>query len=315
VEIGYFLSCEEHTPAELVRGAQLAEQAGFTRAWISDHFHPWTDAEGQSPFVWGVLGGIAQATRLHVTTAVTCPTFRIHPVVVAQASATAACMFEGRFSLGVGTGEALNEHVTGLPWPRVAIRQEMLEEAVDIIRRLWEGEQVSVDGDYFDVDRARLYTLPETPPAILVSGFGPASTKLAARIGDGYMTVSPDDESVRIYRDAGGTGPVQGGLKVCWAADADEARRTAHRLWAHELVPGQLAQDAPTPTHFEQVRELVTEDMVADQVVHGPDPQPYVDAIREYADAGFDELYIGQMGPDQEGLIRFLHDEVLPRLG
>ena len=142
MEIGYFLSCEEHTPVELIRGAQLAEQAGFTKAWISDHFHPWNDAEGQSPFVWAVLGGIAQATGLHLTTAVTCPTFRIHPVVVAQAAATAACMFEGRFSLGVGTGEALNEHVTGLPWPRVAVRQAMLEEAVGIIRRLWEGGQV-----------------------------------------------------------------------------------------------------------------------------------------------------------------------------
>jgi G6PDH family F420-dependent oxidoreductase len=314
VEIGYFLSCEEHSPSELIRGAQLAEEAGFGKAWISDHFHPWNDAEGQSPFVWGVLGAIAQATGLHVTTAVTCPTFRIHPVVVAQAAATAACMFEGRFSLGVGTGEALNEHVTGLPWPRVAVRQAMLEEAVGIIRRLWEGGLVSVDGDHYDVDNARIYTLPDTPPDILVSGFGPESTKLAARIGDGFMTVSPDAESVRTYREAGGTGLVQGGLKVCWAADADAARKTAHRLWAHELVPGQIAQDAPTPAHFEQISALVTEDMVAEQVVHGPDPQPYVEAIREYADAGFDELYIGQMGPDQEGMIRFLREQVLPQL-
>jgi G6PDH family F420-dependent oxidoreductase len=223
-------------------------------------------------------------------------------------------MFEGRFSLGVGTGEALNEHVTGLPWPRVAVRQAMLEEAVGIIRRLWEGGLVSVDGDHYDVDNARIYTLPDTPPDILVSGFGPESTKLAARIGDGFMTVSPDAESVRTYREAGGTGLVQGGLKVCWAADADAARKTAHRLWAHELVPGQFAQDAPTPAHFEQISALVTEDMVAEQVVHGPDPQPYVEAIREYADAGFDELYIGQMGPDQEGMIRFLREQVLPQL-
>jgi G6PDH family F420-dependent oxidoreductase len=312
VEIGYFLSCEEHTPSELMRGAQVAEQAGFSKAWISDHFHPWNDAEGQSPFVWAVLGGIAQATQLHVTTAVTCPAFRLHPVIIAQAAATAACMFDGRFSLGVGTGEALNEHVTGLPWPRVAVRQAMLEEAVDIIRRLWQGSQVSVDGEYFAVDNARIYTLPDTPPDILVSGFGPESTKLAARIGDGFMTVSPDGEAVRTYRDEGGKGLVQGGLKVCWGPDMDEARRTAHRLWGHELIPGQFGQDAPTPAHFEQVSTLVTEEMVADKVVHGPDPQPYVDAIREYAGAGFDELYIGQMGPDQEGMIRFLQREVLP---
>lgn len=315
VEIGYFLSSEEHTPGELLRGAVLAEEAGFRRAWISDHFHPWTDAQGQSPFVWSVLGGIAATTRLHVTTAVTCPSFRIHPVVIAQAAATAACLFDGRFALGVGSGEALNEHVTGLPWPRVDVRLAMLEEAVEVIRTLWEGRLTSLDGEYFDVENARIYTLPAAPPDILVSGFGRKSTQLAARIGDGFMTTQPDAEAVRTYRDAGGAGPVQGGLKVCWGPDAGEAAALAHRLWAHELIPGQLAQDAPTPRHFEQVMSLVTQDMVAEKVVHGPDPEPYVAAIQRYVDAGFDEVYVGQMGPDQEGLIAFLAKEVLPHFG
>lgn len=312
VEIGYFLSSEEHTPGELVHGAIRAEEAGFRKAWISDHFHPWNDAQGQSPFVWSVLGGIAQATQLHLTTAVTCPTFRTHPVVVAHAAATTACLFEGRFSLGVGTGEALNEHVTGLPWPRVEVRLAMLEEAVQIIRTLWEGRLTSFDGEYFDVENARLYTLPAAPPDILVSGFGDKSTRLAARIGDGFMTVQPDAHAVRTYRDAGGEGPAQGGLKVCWGPDASEALALAHRLWANEQIPGQMSQDAPTPRHFEQLMSLVPESMVAEAVPHGPDPAPYVEAVQRYVDAGFDEVYVGQIGPDQEGMIDFFAREVLP---
>ena len=191
---GYFLSAEEYTPAELVEQAVLAEEAGFEALWISDHFHPWNDEQGQSPFVWSVIGAISARTALPVTTAVTCPTVRIHPVIVAQAAATSAVMLEGRFRLGVGSGEALNEHVMGLPWPPAEIRLEMLEEAVGLIRRLWEGDVVTHRGRYYNVDGARIYTLPDSPPPIPVSGFGPRATDLAARIGDAYVTTSPDTE-------------------------------------------------------------------------------------------------------------------------
>jgi G6PDH family F420-dependent oxidoreductase len=184
--IGLFLSSEERTAPELVELAARGEAAGFPCAWISDHYHPWTDTQGQSPFVWTVLGGIAQATReLRVTTAVTCPTVRIHPAVIAQAAATTATLLPGRFALGVGSGEALNEHVLGDRWPRTEIRLEMLEEAVEVIRALWTGKVVNYRGRHYEVEHARIYSRPAEPPAIYVSGFGPKAIALAGRIADG----------------------------------------------------------------------------------------------------------------------------------
>ncbi len=313
--IGYFLSCEEHPGSELVKAAVLAERAGFPSAWISDHFHPWLDDQGHSPFVWSVLGGIASATeRLRVHTAVTCPTMRMHPAIVAQAAATTQELFGGRFGLGVGTGEALNEHILGGKWPTPEERLSMLEEAVALIRRMWTGAVVDHHGDHYVVENARLYTVPATLPPIHVSGFGDMSIELAARIGDGFMTTVPDPDAVARYRRAGGKGSVHGGLKVCWAQDEAQAVKTAHTYWRNQFLPGQLAQDLPTPAHFEMASSLVTEQMVAEQVVCGPDPQRHAAAVTQYLDAGFDEVYVAQMGPDQEGMIRFYEHEVLPRL-
>jgi G6PDH family F420-dependent oxidoreductase len=318
--IGYFLSSEEHPGSELVTAAAQAEQAGFAAAWISDHFHPWLDEQGHSPFVWSVLGGIAQATStLRVTTAVTAPIMRIHPAILAQAAATTAELFgevqgKPRFAFGVGTGEALNEHILGDHWPIPEVRFSMLEEAVALIRELWKGETVDHDGEHYVVENARLYTLPGTPPPILVSGFGEKSVQLAARIGDGFITTSPNSEHVELYRKCGGKGPTQGGVKVCWHEDKNQAAKIAHQTWRNSFLPGQLAQDLPTPTHFDQASELVTEQMVADKVPCGPDPEVHLKAIREYLDAGLDEVYVSQMGPDQEGMIRFYEREVLPNL-
>src|SRR3954452_3642480 len=318
--IGYFLSAEEHSGSELVRAAALAEQSGFPAAWISDHFHPWLDEQGHSPFVWSVLGGIAAATeRLRVTTAVTCPTVRIHPAIIAQAAATTAELFgqvdgRSRFDLGVGTGEALNEHILGDHWPTPEQRLSMLEEAVALILELWKGETVDHDGEHYVVENARIYTLPSTPPEILVSGFGEKAIEVAARIGDGFITTSPNAEHIALYRRHGGTGRLQAGVKVCWHEDRQQAVKIAHKTWRNSFVPGQLAQDLPTPTHFDQASELVTEEMVAEKVTCGTDPEKHVAALREYVDAGFDEVYVAQMGPDQEGMIRFYEKEVLPRL-
>lgn len=202
MRIGYFLSTEEFTPAELVEQAVAAERAGFEALWISDHFHPWNDQQGQAAFVWGVIGALSQACSLPVTTAVTCPTVRMHPAIVAQAAATAAVQLEGRFTLGVGTGEALNEHVLGDAWPGWDVRAEMLEEAVALIRRLWEGDVVTTRGRHYEVDNARIYTLPEQPPDVYVSGFGPKATDLAARIGDGYVGTSPSPDLVGRFKAA-----------------------------------------------------------------------------------------------------------------
>jgi len=313
-ELGYFLSSEEHGPRALVQQAQAAERHGFGSVWISDHFHPWLDSQGHSPFVWTTIGGIAATTSLRVTTAVTCPTVRMHPAVVAHAAATAAAALEGRFRLGVGSGENLNEHVLGDHWPPADVRLEMLEEAVEVMRELWTGEVVTRHGKHYTVENARLYTLPDGPIEVPVSAFGPKATEVAARIGDGFVTTSPDAEGLRRYRELGGTGPAQAGVKVCWAPDEATARKTAFELWKSSSVPGQLSQDLPMPSHFEQAAELVTEDMVAEKMPCGPDPERHVEVLRKYLDAGFDELYVSQAGDDQDGFFEFFRTEVEPRL-
>ncbi|MGK5545937.1 TIGR03557 family F420-dependent LLM class oxidoreductase [Streptomyces sp. URMC 127] len=314
-EYGYFLSTEEHGPADLVEQARMAEQAGFTSLWISDHFHPWNSEQGQSPFVWSVIGALSQATSLPVRTAVTCPIMRMHPAVVAQAAATASVQLGGRFRLGVGSGEALNEHILGGAWPQAAVRLEMLQEAVQVMRALFEGGEVSHHGKHYTVENARLYTVPDEPVPIDVSAFGPAATELAGRIGDGFLTMAPDAEAVdRFRRSGGGAKPVHGGLKVCWGTDRDEAVRTAHRLWATEQLPGELNQILPTPRHFEQASELVSVERVASAVTCGDDLDAHLAAIGAYAAAGFDTVYINQIGPDQRGFFDFYRSKVLPQL-
>ena len=314
VALGYFLSSEEHDSHKLVESAVLAERAGFGTATISDHFHPWLPEQGQSPFVWSVLGAIAQATtELRVTTAVVCPTIRIHPAIIAQAAATTQQLFGGRFALGLGSGEALNEHILGDRWPSIEVRLDMLEEAIGIIRRLWTGTTLDHHGRHYTVENARLWTLPDSPPPILLSAFGPRSVALAARTCEGYIGAWPAKGLIGRYRELGGRGPALGELKVCWHRSAEEAVRIAHRSWRHELVPGQGSQDLPTTTHFAQASAIVTEEMVGERIPCGPDPQRHLAAIQAYVDAGYDEVHILQMGPDQQGMLRFYQREILPR--
>ncbi len=315
MRVGYFLSSEEFGPRELVRQARMAEQAGFDGLWISDHFHPWNDEQGHSGFVWATIGAIAQATsRMKLTTAVTCPTVRIHPAIIAQAAATSAVLLEGRFALGLGTGEALNEHILGDRWPAVDTRLEMLEEAVQVIRSLWQGGMQSHQGRHYQVENARIYDLPEQAPPVLISGFGSKSTSLAARIGDGYCTVGPDAEAVESFRNEAGAGKlVAGGMKASVAEDEKQARETVHRLWPNEQLPGELAQILPTPAHFEQASELVSVKQASKDVPCGPGPECQLEAIQAYADAGFDELYIQQIGDDQERFFELYAKEILPR--
>lgn len=312
MKLGYFLSSEEHGPRELVRNARMAQEQGFEALWISDHFHPWNDEQGQSPFVWGTIGALSEAVTLPITTAVTCPIVRIHPAVIAQAAATAAVQTEGRFVLGVGSGEALNEHVLGDRWPSADVRLEMLEEAIGLIRTLHQGDEVTHHGKHYTVENARIYTVPERPVPIYVSAFGPKAVKIAARCGDGYVSVGPAGELVEKYRAEGGRGPAQSGLKVCWAESEEDAVATAHRLWPNDGLPGELAQVLPTPKHFEQASELVTPDMIREAVPCGPDPEKYAEKIKEFADAGFDEVYVQQIGPDQQGFFEFWAKQVVP---
>ncbi len=315
VALGYAISSEEHWPNDIIQHAQLAEQAGFSFALISDHYHPWVDSQGHSPFVWSVIGGIAHATdRLRLGTGVTCPTIRIHPAIIAQAAATAGAMMPGRFFLGVGSGENLNEHILGDAWPEADVRQEMLAEAVEVIRLLWQGGMQSHRGRHYTVQNARIYTLPEQPVPIMVAASGPKAATLSGEIGDGFIGTSPDAETIQTFEQAGGKGkPRYGQLTVCWAEDEASARKTALEIWPNAGIPGELSQELPQPAHFEQAAQLVTEDKIAETIVCGPDPQRHIEQIQKYADAGYDHIYIHQVGPDQAGFINFYQREILPR--
>jgi coenzyme F420-dependent glucose-6-phosphate dehydrogenase len=315
-KIGYSLSSEEFDAPTLVGLARRAEEAGFSFAGISDHFHPWVDAQGESPFVWAVLGGIAQATeRLQVLTGVTCPTTRMHPAIVAHAAATAAQLMPGRFALGVGTGENLNEHILGDRWPAVAERQDRLEEAIEVIRELWSGKLTSHRGQHYTVENARLYSLPEEPPPLLVAVAGERSVELAGRVADGIVGTAPVAESAESFRaGAGADKPAYGQLHVCWAEDEAGARRTALEIWPNGGISGSYFLELPLPAHFEEAAEVLDEEDMAESVVCGPDPERHLAAIREFLDAGYEHVYVHQVGPDQEGFFGFYEREVLPRL-
>ena len=317
MEIGYAMSSEEHRPNTLVAQARRAEEVGFSFALISDHFHPWVDAQGHSPFVWSVIGGIAQVTeRLRLGTGVTCPIMRIHPAILAQAAATAADMLPGRFFFGVGTGENLNEHILGDHWPPSDVRREMLDEAIEIIRLLWQGGTRSFEGAFFTVENARIYTLPDELPPIMVAASGPESASLAGLIGDGLISTAPKGNLVQAF-DEMGSGrqrPHYGQLTVCVAEDEAEARRIAYKQWPNAGITGELSAELPLPAHFEQAAQMVTEDMVAEAVICGMDAGRHLEKIQEYVDAGFENVYVHQIGPDQEVFFRFYEREILPRL-
>jgi coenzyme F420-dependent glucose-6-phosphate dehydrogenase len=313
-KLGYSLSSEEFDAPTLVSQAERAEAAGFSFAGISDHFHPWVDAQGESPFVWGTLGAIAARTeRLELITGVTCPTQRIHPAIVAQAAATVAQLMPGRFSLGVGTGENLNEHIVGERWPSTVERQDRLAEAIEVIRDLWEGELTSHRGEYYRVENARIYSMPEEPPPLLVAVAGSRSVEIAAEYGDGLVGTSPIAQSVEQFRDEGGEGkPTYGQLHVCWAEDEAEARKTAHRIWPNAAISGGYMLEMTIPARFEEAAENVREEDVAEAVICGPDPERHRAAIQEYVDAGYDHVYVHQVGDDQEGFFDFYEREILP---
>ena len=315
-EIGYALSSEEHGPRELVANAAKAEAAGFDFLMVSDHFHPWTDKQGNSPFVWSVIGGIAEATdRVWLGTGVTCPTMRIHPAIIAQAAATSAALMPGRFRLGVGTGENLNEHILGDHWPETDVRREMLEEAIEVMRLLWQGGTKSWRGKHYTVEQACIYSLPEEPPDILVAASGPKSIELAGRVGDGYIGLAPKEESVKRFRDAGGEGkPAVGQIEVCWAESEDEGVKTAYEWWPQTALSGELTYELKLPAHFEQACEQVSEDDIREAVVCGPDVEKHVKGVKEFLDAGYTHVYVHQLGPDQDGFLSFYEDEVLPEL-
>jgi G6PDH family F420-dependent oxidoreductase len=313
-EIGYAFSSEEHLPNDMVRHARLAEEAGFTWGLISDHFHPWHDNQGQSPFVWSVIGGIAQATeRFRIGTGVTCPLIRIHPAIVAQAAATSAAMMgPGRFFLGVGTGENLNEHVTGVGWPAPDERVAMLAEAIEIMRELWKGEYTTIRGDWFEVDGARIYTLPEEPIELFVAAGAPNIAQLAGEAGDGLIAVEPDQDVVEDFDDAGGRGkPKIGMVHGCWAERREDALETALRVWPQSGLKGPLNQDLRLPADFMAAAAIVEPKHLEGAMPLGSDADEWRKEIASYEDAGFTHVYVHNVGPDQEGFLRWAGGHLL----
>jgi coenzyme F420-dependent glucose-6-phosphate dehydrogenase len=315
-EFGYALSSEEHGPTQLVENARKAEQHGFEFALVSDHFHPWTDSQGQSPFVWSVIGAIAQATeRIRLGTGVTCPTIRIHPAIVAQAAATSAAMMPERFFLGVGTGENLNEHILGDHWPAPDERLELLEEAIEVMRLLWQGGYQTHRGKHYTVENARLYTLPEQPVEIAVAAAKENAAELAGRVGDAFVNTAPEREPIEAFERAGGKGkPKYGQLTVCWAKRDDEGAKTVHEIWPNAGLGGDLSYELPLPRHFEQATENVTPEDLKEKLPVGPDPARYLEQIRELERVGYTHVYFHQIGRDQDGFFRFWKEKLEPAL-
>lgn len=315
VRIGYTLSAEEFGAPQLVDFAVRAEATGFTFARISDHYLPWAEAQGQSPFAWTVLGAIARATsRIELGTGVTCPLIRYHPALVAQMAATTASLLPGRFTLGLGAGEFLNEHVYGDAFPPPDIRHEMLEEAIDLIRTLWSGDWEQFHGKYYEAQEARIFSLPDRPVPIHVAASGPNAARLAARFGDGMIATAPDPDLVRAYRAPGGNGPIIGQLSICWAPTEQQAARIAREAWPTAAIHGDATWDIRSTRLFDQLTQSVTEDEVAKIITCGPDPRRHLQAIERYVSAGFDSVYLHQVGKNQEGFFRFCERELLPAM-
>ncbi len=314
-QIGYTLSSEEHDPSTLVANARRAEDLGFDFVSISDHFHPWVDRQGHSPFVWSVIGGVAATTqRIGLGTGVTCPTQRIHPAIIAHAAATSACMMPGRFVLGLGTGEALNEHITGERWPEYEVRMERLEEAIAVMRALWSGDVTSHHGRHYTVENARIYDLPDELPPIVIAAGGPRSAELAGRIGEGLWISSVDDETVRAYQAAGGSGSIYAQMGVCWGPSKQEAVKLAHEIWPNAGIRGQASQELPDPAHFEELAGMVSPEDIEQALLCGPDIEPILEQARKALDAGVTHLYLHQIGPDQEPFLEMAAKEILPVL-
>jgi G6PDH family F420-dependent oxidoreductase len=312
---GYKLMSEAHGPRALVENAVKAEAAGFDFVGMSDHFLPWHEEQGHAPFAWSVLGAIAARTeRVGIATGLTCPLIRYHPAIVAQAAATVALLCEGRFTLALGAGERLNEHITGDRWPAVGERHEMLREAIAIIRALFRGEDYSHRGAHYDVEAARLYDVPDQPVEIVVGASGPQSAALAAE-ADGIMGVEPDRTLLDAWRKAGGSGKAYGEIAICYAGTKQEAEKIAHSQHRFGVLDWSVLSELPTPAGFDAATELLKPVDVGRKIPCGPDAEMHAEAIRKFVQAGFDHVAIVGIGPDQDGFIRFFEKELRPLLG
>jgi G6PDH family F420-dependent oxidoreductase len=315
IALGYKLMSEEHGPAALVRNAQRAEQAGFDFAAISDHFSPWIEEQGHSPLAWSVLGALAHATRrMGLMTAVTCPIMRYHPAIVAQGAATIALMSDNRFTLGLGAGERLNEHVVGDGWPGRAERHERFTEAIDIIQGLLAGSLSNYRGRHLRLDHARLFDRPARKPGVAIAAGGPRAAQLAARKGDALIATDPRRELVEAFAAAGGTGPRYAEVALCYGAREDAARATAHRYFRWSLAGWSVMAELPDTEGFAAASEAVSPDQVGEEICCGPSLDHHLEAIDAYVKAGFDHIILCQIGPEQDAFLDFFTRELAPAL-
>ena len=311
MRVGYKLIAEAYSPQELVRQAVRAEEVGFDFVEISDHFHPWFDSQGHSGFAWSILAAAAARTeRIELATGVTCPFIRYHPAGIAQAAATTALLSEGRFTLGVGAGERLNEHVVGRGWPAVRERHEMFREALEIIRLLWSGGYRSYEGKHITLEDARVFDLPETPPRIAVASGGPVSARIAAELGDALFVTEPRTDITEAYTGAGGDGPKYAEVPLSWAPEEPEAARSAREQFRFGLTGWKVQSELPNPVNFEAATAFITEDDMRGVFGIGPDPSVHLATAQQFVDAGYDHLALINAGPDPDGFFDFFASEL-----
>lgn len=315
MKLGYKLMTEQHGPADLVRNAKRAEQAGFDFAAISDHYFPWLEEQGHAPFAWSVLGAVAEATKdLGLMTAVTCPIMRYHPAIIAQAAATMGLLADGRFTLGLGAGERLNEHVVGAGWPGVVERHERLSEALDIIQGLLAGKLTTYRGQHFQLDHAKLFDRPKRKLPVIVAAGGPEAGRLAGEKADGLMVTEPEKELIKAFTSSGGKGPRYAEVAMCCAADEEKARKTAHRYHRWSLAGWSVLAELPHEEAFAAASEHVSVETVGKEISCGPSVDRHLEAIHEFTSIGCDHIILTQIGPDQDFFLDLFERKLAPAL-
>jgi G6PDH family F420-dependent oxidoreductase len=315
MQVGYKIATEAFTPTEVVEQTIAAEEAGFDFVELSDHYHPWLEEQGHSGFTWSMLGAMAAKTeRIGLATGVTCPMIRYHPAVIAQAAATVQLLSGNRFTLGIGSGERLNEHIVGGGWPAVRIRHHMLREALEIINLLWQGGYQSYEGRYLTLEDARVFDLPEQLPVIAVASGGPGASKIAAEYGSGLFATEPKGELVAAYAEHGGNGPKYAEVPMAWAETEDAAVQTALETSRWALTGWPVMSELPNPVNFDAASGTVTADDIRGQFSVGPDLDVHVQQAQPYVDAGFDHIVLQNAGPDPDGFLAARRSELIERV-
>ena len=302
MKIGYKLIAEAYSPTEMVRQCVRAEEAGFDFVEISDHYHPWLPEQQHSGFVWSMLAAMAARTeRIELATGVTCPMIRYHPAIIAQAAATTQLLADGRFTLGVGSGERLNEHVVGQGWPSVTVRHQMFREALEIIRLLWQGGYQSYEGRHLHLEDARVFDLPDTLPPIVVATGGSRASTLAAELGDGIFTTEPRTDLIEAFTAAGGSGPRYCEVPIAYASTEDDAAESARKLFRFGITGWKVQAELPNPVNFDAATRFITTEDMRQAFGCGPDTDNHLAAARPFVDAGYDHLALINAGPDVDG--------------